>query len=125
VPEQLKSPNSFASQIMKMLAVRKQYHIAEGTMLAVPPVSDKSVCVLVMKLPDGKLAVTALNYGRGGTSVNVDLTQVPPGIPSSSLAGQTSTDIVAGHSSGTVSSAGMLTINLDSLSGKTIVVQPK
>jgi hypothetical protein len=78
-----------------------------------------------MKLPDGKLAVTALNYGRGGTSVNVDLTQVPPGIPSSSLAGQTGTDIVAGYSSGTVSSAGMLTINLDSLSGKTIVVQPK
>jgi trehalose synthase len=125
VPDQLKSPNSFASQIMKMLAARKQYGIAEGTMLAVPPVSDKSVCVLVMKLPDGKLVVTALNYGRGGTAVDVDLTQVPPGIPSSSLAGQAATDIVAGQSAGTVSSAGKLTVNLDSLTGKTLVVQPK
>jgi trehalose synthase len=125
VPDQLKSSNSFASQVMKMLAARKQYRIAEGTMLAVPPVSDKSVVVLVMKLPDSRLAVTALNYGRGSTAVDVDLTQVPPGIPSSSLAGQTATDVIAGQSSGTVSDAGKLTINLDSLSGKTIVVQPK
>jgi maltose alpha-D-glucosyltransferase/alpha-amylase len=125
VPDQLKSPNSFASQIQKMLAARKQYRIAEGTMLAVPPVSDKSVVILVMKLPDSKLAVTALNYGRGSTAVQVDLTQVPPGIPSSSLAGQTATDVIAGQSSGTVSGNGQLTVNLDALSGKTVVVQPK
>jgi maltose alpha-D-glucosyltransferase/alpha-amylase len=125
VPDQLKSSNSFASQIQKMLAARKQYRIAEGTMLAVPPVSDKSVCVLVMKLPDNRLAVTALNYGRGSTAVQVDLTQVPPGIPSSSLAGQTATDVIAGQSSGTVSGNGQLTVNLDALSGKTVVVQPK
>jgi maltose alpha-D-glucosyltransferase/alpha-amylase len=125
VPDQLKSPNSFASQIQKMLAARKQYRIAEGTMLAVPPVSDKSVVILVMKLPDSKLAVTALNYGRGSTAVQVDLTQVPPGIPSSSLAGLTATDVIAGQSSGTVSGNGQLTVNLDALSGKTIVVQPK
>jgi maltose alpha-D-glucosyltransferase/alpha-amylase len=125
LPDQLKSSNSFASQIMKMLAARKQYRIGEGTMLSVPPVSDKSVCVLVMKLPDSKLAITALNYGRGGTAVQVDLTQVPPGIQSSSVAGQTATDVIAGQSSGTVSGNGQLTVNLDSLSGKTVVVQPK
>ena len=125
VPDQLKSPNSFASQIQKMLAARKQYRIAEGTMLAVPPVSDKSVVILVMKLPDSKLAVTALNYGRGSTAVQVDLTQVPPGIPSSSLAGQTATDVIAGQSSGTLSGNGQLTVNLDALSGKTVVVQPR
>ncbi|MDB6091597.1 MAG: trehalose synthase [Gammaproteobacteria bacterium] len=125
VPDQLKSPNSFASQIMKMLAARKQYRIAEGTMLAVPPVSDHSVCVLVMKLPDSKLAITALNYGRGSTSVQVDLTQVPPGIPSQSLAGRGATDVVANQGAGTVSNAGLLSVDLDSLSGRTLVVQPK
>jgi trehalose synthase len=125
VPDQLKSPNSFASQIMKMLAARKQYRIAEGTMLLVPPVSDHSVCVLVMKLPDSKLAITALNYGRGSTSVQVDLTQVPPGMPSTSLAGQGATDVVSNQSAGVVSNNGLLTVDLDSLSGKTVVVQPK
>jgi hypothetical protein len=41
------------------------------------------------------------------------------------VAGQTGTDIVSGQSTGTVSSNGQLTVNLDGLSGKTIAVQPK
>jgi maltose alpha-D-glucosyltransferase/alpha-amylase len=126
LPDQLKSANSFASQIMKLLAARKQYRIAEGQMLAVPPVGDKGVCVLVMRLPDSQnLAITALNYGRGSTSVQVNLTQVPPGIPSTSVAGQTATDIVVGQSAGVVSDAGLLSVDLDSLSGKTLVVPRK
>jgi hypothetical protein len=55
----------------------------------------------------------------------VNLTQVPPGIPPTSVAGQTATDIVAGQSAGVVSDAGLLSIDLDSLSGKTLVVQRK
>jgi trehalose synthase len=125
VPDQLKSPNSFASQITRMLAARKQYRIPEGQMLAVPPVSDRAVCVIVMKLPDSKLAVTALNYGRGKTMVPLDLKQVPPGIQAQSLAGQAVTDIVAGTSAGVVDSGGVLNIDLDSLSGRTLVLQPK
>ncbi len=124
LPNQLKDPNSFASQITKMLAARKQHRIAEAQMLAVPPVGDPAVCVLVMRLPDSQnLAITALNYGRGSTSVDVDLTQVPPGIPASSLAGSTAQDIIANQAAGTVSGSGHLTIDLDNLSGKTVVVQ--
>ena len=124
LPDQLKDPNSFASQITKMLAARKQHRIAEAQMLAVPPVGDPAVCVLVMRLPDSQnLAITALNYGRGRTSVDVDLTQVPPGIPASSLAGSTAQDIIANQAAGTVSGSGHLTIDLDNLSGKTVVVQ--
>jgi len=71
----VKSPNSFASQVMTNARARKQYRIAEGQMLAVPPVGDKGVCVLIMRLPDSQnLAITALNYGRGSTSVQVNLT---------------------------------------------------
>jgi maltose alpha-D-glucosyltransferase/alpha-amylase len=126
LPDQLKSPSSFASQVMKMLAARKQYRVAEGQMLAVPPVGDKGVCVLIMRLPDSQnLAITALNYGRGSTSVQVNLTQVPPGIPPTSVAGQTATDIVSGQSAGVVSDSGLLSIDLDSLSGKTLAVQRK
>jgi maltose alpha-D-glucosyltransferase/alpha-amylase len=126
VPDQLKSPNSFASQIKRMLAARKKYRLAEGQMLAVPKVGDSAVCVLVMRLPDSQtLAITALNYGRGNTAVQVDLTQVPPGIPSTSVAGQTAVDIVAGQNAGAVSDAGLLSIDLQNLSGKTLVVQRK
>jgi trehalose synthase len=126
LPDQLMNPNSFASKLKQMLAARKQYRLAEGQMLAVPQVGDKSVCVLVMRLPDSQnLAITALNYGRGNTSVQVDLTQVPPGIPSTSVAGQKAQDIVAGQQAGTVSDSGQLSIDLESLSGKTLVVERK
>jgi trehalose synthase len=126
LPDQLKSPDSFASKLKQMLAARKQFRIAEGEMLAVPPVNDKSVCVLVIKLPDSQnLAITALNYGRQNTSVQVDLTKVPPGIPASALAGQQAQDIIANQGANKVSDAGMLTIDLDSLSGKTLVVNRK
>ena len=126
LPDQLKSPDSFASKLKQMLAARKQYRLAEGQMLAVPKVSDRSVAVLVMRLPDSQnLAITALNYGRGNTSVQVDLTQVPPGIPSTSVAGQAAQDIVAGQQAGAVSGAGILSIDLEALSGKTLVVARK
>ncbi|MCU1378178.1 MAG: trehalose synthase [Acidimicrobiales bacterium] len=125
VPEQLKSPDSFASQIKRMLAARDTYRLAEGEMLAVPKVNDRAVCVLVMKLPDSNaLAVTALNYGRNNTSVEVDLNNLP-GIPAGSTAGQPARDIVADQDAGTVSDQGRLTVPLEGLSGRTIVLMQK
>jgi trehalose synthase len=124
LPQQLKDPNSFASRLKTMLAARDKYRIAEATMNAVPPVNDSGVAVLVMTLPDSQnLAVTALNYGRKATSVEVDLTQTPPGIPASMLAGVGTVDIVSGQSAGTVSGTGSLKIDLEGIAGRTIVVQ--
>jgi maltose alpha-D-glucosyltransferase/alpha-amylase len=123
--DQLSNPNSFASQLKRMLAARDQARIAEATMNAVPNVGNPSVCVVVMTLPDGRLAVTALNYGRGVAAFEVDLTQVPPGIPAESLAGQAAHDIVADQSAGAVSDTGRLPMQLEGLSGKTIVVAPR
>ena len=124
LPDQLADPNSFASQIQQMLAARKQHRIPEAQMLAVPNVGNPSVAVLVMRLPDSEdLAITALNYGRGAASFEVDLTQVPPGIPAESIAGLMALDIIANQSAGIVSNAGRLAIDLDSLAGRTIVVQ--
>jgi trehalose synthase len=124
LPDQLNDPNSFASQIKKMLAARKQYHIDQATMNAVPPTGVRGVCVLEMTLPgDQAFAITALNYGRNSASVDVDLTQIPPGIPAAQVAGSTAQDIVAGAGAGVVSNDGHLKINLDSLNGRTFVVQ--
>jgi protein involved in polysaccharide export with SLBB domain len=105
-----------------MLAARKQFKIDQGTMNAVPPTGNPGVAVLEMTLPDNSFAITALNYGRNSASVQVDLTLIPPGIPAMQVAGQTAQDIVANQSDGTVGSDGKLSINLDALAGKTLVV---
>jgi maltose alpha-D-glucosyltransferase/alpha-amylase len=123
VPDQLKNPDSFASQLKKMLAARKQFKIDQGTMNAVPPTGNKAVAVLEMTLPDNSFAITVLNYGKDSASVQVDLTQIPPGIPAMQVAGQNAQDIVADQSAGTVGSDGKLSIDLDALAGKTLVVQ--
>jgi trehalose synthase len=121
LPDQLASPSSFASQIQKMLAARKQFQIADATENSVPPTGNPAVCVITMTLTNGDLAVTALNYGHNTANVQVDLTQIPPGIPASSIVGNMSLDIIS-NAAGTVSSDGHLSVDLDALSGKTIVV---
>jgi hypothetical protein len=121
LPEQLASPNSFASQIQKMLAARKQYNIMNATLNSVPPTGNPAVAVLTMTLPDSDLAITALNYGHGSNTVQVDLTLIPPGIPAASVAGETAVDIID-NSSAVVSGDGHLAINLNALSGRTVVV---
>ncbi len=123
LPQQLEDPNSFASQLKVMLAARKEHRIHEAQMLAVPNVGNPSVCVLVMRLPDSEnLAITALNYGREAASFEVDLTQIPPGIPAESIAGRPAQDIISNESAGTVSDQGRLTIDIDALLGRTIVL---
>jgi hypothetical protein len=122
LPDQLKDPNSFASQIKDIIAARKNYSIDQATMNAVPPTGNQAVCVLAMTLPNQDLAVTALNYGRSPNTVQVDLTQIPPGIPASQVAGQSALDVLTDQNVETVSNAGMLTINLNELSGQTLVI---
>jgi trehalose synthase len=118
LPNQLASPDSFASQLKKILAARKKFRIAETEMAAVPDFGDQAVVALIMKLPDnGGVAVTALNYGREPSSISVDFSQVQ-GV---SVSG-TARDIVADQDAGTVS-GNKLDIKLDALSGRTIVIQ--
>ena len=124
VPEQLRDPESFASQIKRMLAARKRYRIHEGAIISVPNSGKPGVVLLVMTLPDnGGLAITALNYGRTATSVKVDLTQFSASIPAASVAGQTARDIVREHDAGVVTGSGRLNIDIGDLSGRTLVIR--
>jgi trehalose synthase len=164
LPDQLADPDSFASQIKVMLAAREQYRIHKSEIVAVPSVGDPAVCVLVMRLPDSAgMAITALNYGRTNSSVEVNLTpeaaQPMPGQPTGgsggggpnvggsaqpttgqsagdivvvqsageaplSVAGQPARDIITGQDAGMVSGENRLTIRLEALSGRTIVIGP-
>jgi trehalose synthase len=118
LPDQLKDPSSFASQLKTILAARKKFRIAESDMAAVPDLDNQAVVVLVMKLPDnGGVAVTALNYGREPTSVSVDFSKIQ-GVSAQG----TAHDVVSDQDAGTVSGS-QLAIQLETLAGRTLVVR--
>jgi trehalose synthase len=65
LPEQLKTPSSFASQLKKLLRVRAEHHIYESELVDVPSVRSKGLLLMVHRLPADKgIEVTALNFGR-------------------------------------------------------------
>ena len=76
LPQQLKRPSSFASQLARMLKVRADLRLYAAELIDVPAVQAKGLFVLVHKLPDnGSLEVTAINFGNAP----VDETIVIPG----------------------------------------------
>jgi trehalose synthase len=64
LPKQLKKPDSFASQLARMLKVRADLHLYAGRLADVPAVQSKGLLVLVHELPQSSdLEVTAINFG--------------------------------------------------------------
>lgn len=63
--EQLRDPNSFVSQLKRMLRARKDALIAFSKVVSVPGVDKQGVVVMLMERPGGLgWAITALNFGR-------------------------------------------------------------
>jgi trehalose synthase len=80
LPEQLKSPGSFAWELTRMLRVRAEYRINESEQVEVPAVQAKGLVVMVHLLPAGKgTQVTALNFGRAAVRETVAIKAAPPG----------------------------------------------
>ncbi len=74
LPEQLKSPTSFASQLERMLKVREETGLFEAEQIDVPNVKSAGLVVMVHKLPKGKgIEVTALNFGTTKIDESVDV----------------------------------------------------
>lgn len=122
LPEQLKDPDSFVSQLKRMLAARKKYHIAEGELLAVPDVTDSALCVLVMRVPEpSAIAVTTLNFSQKPVQETIALDKIAA-LKGLALAGQPVLDSVNGESAGEVDAQGGLSIKLDGWSGKTLII---
>jgi trehalose synthase len=123
LPEQLKEPDSFASQLKRMLAARKKYRIAEGELVAVPAVANSALCVLVMRLPDeSTLAITALNFSQKPVRDRIDLRRVE-GLKAAAFADRSVIDSVSGEAAGTVDSRGALDIELEGWSGRTLIIE--
>jgi maltose alpha-D-glucosyltransferase/alpha-amylase len=79
LPEQLKDPDSFARRLQRILAVREENGIATGTLLDVPDVSNRSALVLVNRLKDGSLQVTALNFSGQDIAGSIQSNELPSG----------------------------------------------
>jgi trehalose synthase len=62
LPEQLADPGSFASRLRGVLALRARHGLAESTLLEVPDVDHRAILAMVMRLPDGGVAATVLNF---------------------------------------------------------------
>jgi trehalose synthase len=64
LPDQLHDPNSFASQLSRIIDVRRQYEIHLGEQLDVPRVSHRAMLVMLHLLPSGQQHVLALNFSE-------------------------------------------------------------
>jgi len=64
LPDQLKSSDSFASQLARLLKARADLHLQAARLTDVPAVLAKGLFVLVHELPDSAgLEITAINFG--------------------------------------------------------------
>jgi trehalose synthase len=62
LPQQLRDPNSFASRLREVLAVRTRHRIATSVQAEVPEVSDKAMLVMIHRLDTRQIQVTVLNF---------------------------------------------------------------
>jgi trehalose synthase len=80
LPQQLKHPDSFASQLSRMLKVRADLQLYAGELVDVPPVQAKGLFVMVNRLPQGgDLEVTAINFGPAPVDEPVLIQSAAPG----------------------------------------------
>ena len=78
--EQLERPDSFASQLKRLLAVRDAYGIAASRQILIPDVTTPGLLVMVHELPDGRgTQVTALNFSAAPISETIVIPNVSPG----------------------------------------------
>jgi trehalose synthase len=71
LPEQLGDRTSFVSRLAEILTVRREYGIATASQLEVPAVSDPGLLIMVHRLDNGLIQVTALNFSRHSISERV------------------------------------------------------
>ena len=77
LPEQLRDPNSFVSQLKRMLRARKVSRIAFSKLMSVPEVEKPGVVVMLFERPEHQgWLITALNFGREPVSEPIGLPQL-------------------------------------------------
>jgi trehalose synthase len=79
LPDQLKDPNSFASRLRDMLAVRTRYGVATSVQVEVPEVSNQAMLAMVHLLASRQIQVTVLNFAGQAIVGRVKSQHLAPG----------------------------------------------
>ena len=79
LPEQLRDPNSFASRLREVLAVRSPLRHRHRVQVEVPDVPDKAMLVMVHRLDTGRIQVTVLNFSSRPIAGRVKSEHLAPG----------------------------------------------
>lgn len=109
ISEQLQQPDSFASRLQRLLAVRQSYGIYASKQIMVPDVVNPGLLVMVHELPDSRgIQVTALNFGSTPIEETVILANVQPGVV---------VDMIHETIEGDLSATGELKIHLEAYEG--------
>ena len=107
--EQLQRPDSFASQLKKILAVRRAYDIAASRQIMIPDVEHPGLLIMVHELPAGKgTQITALNFSAEPIVETLHLPGIAPGPV---------VDIINERVEGDLTEEGEFTITLDAYEG--------
>jgi trehalose synthase len=106
---QLQRPDSFASQLKKILAVRRAYDIAASKQILIPDVQHPGLLIMVHELPAGKgTQITALNFSSEAVVETLHLAGIAPGPV---------VDIINERVEGDLTDQGEFTITLDAYEG--------
>ncbi|MGN8273566.1 maltose alpha-D-glucosyltransferase [Pseudomonas sp. SMN5] len=109
LPSQLKDPDSFASQLRRILAARRAYDIASSRQILIPDVEHPGLLIMVHELPAGKgTQITALNFGSEPITETLHLPDIAPGPV---------VDIINERVEGDLTPEGEFTITLDAFEG--------
>ncbi|MDB6142216.1 MAG: glycosidase [Pseudomonas sp.] len=106
---QLQRSDSFASQLKKILAVRRAYDIAASHQILIPDVQHPGLLIMVHELPAGKgTQITALNFSAEPIVETLHLPDIAPGPV---------VDIINERVEGDLTEQGEFTITLDAYEG--------
>lgn len=109
ITSQLQQPDSFATQLKKILAVRRAYDIAASKQILIPDVEHPGLLIMVHELPAGKgTQITALNFSAEPVVETLHLAGVAPGPV---------VDIINERVEGDLTEQGEFTITLDAYEG--------
>ncbi len=112
IDEQLQRPDSFASQLQRLLAVRQASGLYASQQIMIPDVTSPGLLAMVHELPEGKgMQVTALNFGATPIDETITLPNVKPGPV---------VDMINETNEGDLSAAGELRIRLEGYEGKSL-----
>ena len=113
LPDQLADPDSFASRLSRILAVRKHYGLATATQVDVPAVSHPAMLVMVHELAHA-VQVTVLNFSPEPVGGSVRSEHLAPG--------REVVDMITGEMVGVVDDLRTFGIDLGPYEGRSLLL---